>query len=156
MISRTTLIRRTLYSKNFFSGCLSSSNSSGGFGKRDATLYPVYTHFLSKSILEHLQNEKSDWVRSHGLQYGLNLNSNGTFVLRFPPSNGQRETGHIWTSYDSSKKQHWISLYKNGSMYRHLIKDNINSENMPASAVSDRIKTCVEEVIKTVDSAGEI
>lgn len=41
-------------------------------------------------------------------------------------------------------------------MYRHLIKDNINSENMSASAVSDRIKTCVEELVKTVDSAEEI
>mmetsp|Transcript_19596 Transcript_19596/g.29074 ORF Transcript_19596/g.29074 Transcript_19596/m.29074 type:complete len:96 (-) Transcript_19596:92-379(-) len=89
------LIPRTVRLVEGISRCLSSSISSES-NRITSKFFPLYTHFLSQGILEYLQNEKSEWVRSHGLENALDLNSNGTFVLRFPPSNGKAGSGHIW------------------------------------------------------------
>lgn len=42
-----------------------------------------YIHPLSQIVLEHLQTVHSDWVHRNGLETGLELNKDGTFVLRF-------------------------------------------------------------------------
>jgi hypothetical protein len=44
----------------------------------------VYVHHISQTILRHLQDERHDWLVAHGLDRGLRLNANGTFVLQFP------------------------------------------------------------------------
>jgi hypothetical protein len=57
--------------------------------------YPVYVHHVSKIALEHLQGTRADWVVQQGLDSGLTINPNGTFVLIFPTQHGQ-ESGRIW------------------------------------------------------------
>lgn len=62
----------------------SSSNcwfSSSTFTKSE------YIHPLSQIVLEHLQTHHSSWIEHVGLDKGLNLNKDGTFVLRFPSVN---------------------------------------------------------------------
>ena len=54
---------------------------------------PVYVHHLSKNILQHLQDNHSQWIRDKGLDRGLKVNPDGTFVLLFP---GHKENGRIW------------------------------------------------------------
>ena len=100
--------------------------------------YPVYVHHVSKVALERLQKGHSSWISSKGLDSGLHINPNGTFTLSFPAREGF-DSGRIWwvsqtscgyrflndirygltshssiivcrTSYDSSKKQHWLSF----------------------------------------------
>jgi len=43
-----------------------------------------YIHPLSQIVLEHLQSHHSRWVTEMGLDTGLKLNKDGTFVLCFP------------------------------------------------------------------------
>jgi hypothetical protein len=57
--------------------------------------YPVYVHYVSKVALEHLQGAQGDWVVKQGLDSRLTINPNGTFVLAFPPLQGQ-EAGKVW------------------------------------------------------------
>jgi hypothetical protein len=57
--------------------------------------YPAYVHHVSKTVLEHLQGARSDWLTEQGLDRGLRLNSNGTFVLQFPAKRGF-DSGRIW------------------------------------------------------------
>ena len=42
-----------------------------------------YVHPLSQIVLEHLQSRHGPWVKGMGLDTGLKLNEDGTFVLRF-------------------------------------------------------------------------
>ena len=60
-----------------------------------------YIHPLSQIVLEHLQSHHSQWIQQVGLDTGLRLNKDGTFVLRFPGSGDEAvdETavdGSIW------------------------------------------------------------
>ena len=48
-----------------------------------------YIHPLSQIVLEHLQTVHSDWVHRNGLETGLELNKDGTFVLRFGGNSGE-------------------------------------------------------------------
>ena len=56
----------------------SSETSSALFTKSE------YIHPLSQIVLERLQSHHSHWVQYTGLDRGLKLNKDGTFVLRFP------------------------------------------------------------------------
>lgn len=58
-------------------------------------LAPVYVHHISKTVLQHLQSECYEWLQQTGLNRGLRLNANGTFVLQFPERKGHDE-GRIW------------------------------------------------------------
>jgi hypothetical protein len=58
-------------------------------------VFPVYVHHVSKITLEHLQGKRSDWVLGQGLDTGLHINPNGTFVLSFPAKKGY-DAGRIW------------------------------------------------------------
>ena len=55
-----------------------------------------YIHPLSQIVLEHLQSSHSQWVQHVGLDTGLKLNKDGTFVLRFPGTDdGESLAGSI-------------------------------------------------------------
>ena len=56
---------------------------------------PVYVHHVSKLVLEHLQQNRSEWLLEKGLDRGLQINKNGTFVLSFPARKGF-VSGRIW------------------------------------------------------------
>lgn len=65
-----------------------------------------YIHPLSQIVLEHLQSSHSHWVQRMGLDTGLKLNKDGTFVLHFPiddetvevegTSSEDKTNGSIW------------------------------------------------------------
>lgn len=57
---------------------------------------PVYVHHVSKIVLEHLQDKRVDWVEGKGLNGGLHINPNGTFILRFPSTTAGYDAGKIW------------------------------------------------------------
>lgn len=85
--------------------------------------YPVYVHNISKIALEHLQNNQSTWLINKGLNRGLHINPNGTFTMSFPARQGF-DAGRIWTSYDASTKQHWLSVYRKKLAVKFLLKDH--------------------------------
>ena len=58
-------------------------------------IHPVYVHHVSKITLEYLQNHRSDWLVQKGLDRGLRIHPNGTFVLNFPARKGY-DSGRIW------------------------------------------------------------
>ena len=53
-----------------------------------------YVHPLSQLVLEYLQAEQSTWIEKHGLHQGLQVNEDGTFLIKFP-------------SYDKDKARIW-------------------------------------------------
>jgi len=57
--------------------------------------FPVYVHHVSKIALKHLQSKRSDWLLQQGLENGLRIIPNGTFVLSFPSKKGY-DAGKIW------------------------------------------------------------
>ena len=46
----------------------------------------------------YLQNERFEWVEQQGLDSGLRLNPDGTFVLHFPSGTDETtiDNGRIW------------------------------------------------------------
>jgi hypothetical protein len=78
----------------------SSSSQPDRHGPEDPPsshhLYPVYVHQVSKTVLQHLQDRRSEWLVANGLDKGLHVNANGTFVLKFPPSRPGMDSGRIW------------------------------------------------------------
>jgi hypothetical protein len=56
---------------------------------------PVYVHNVSRMVLEHLQENRSEWIMTNGLDGGLNINPNGTFIIKFPAMEGF-DSGKIW------------------------------------------------------------
>jgi hypothetical protein len=72
------------------------STSSAQTSVPNIPFYPVYVHHLSQIALEHLQNHHSDWVVQMGLDRGLRINQDGTFVLQFPETEEGYDGGRIW------------------------------------------------------------
>ncbi len=69
---------------------------SSGDDKGTVHFQPVYVNHFSKLVLEHLQNYQPEWLVRRGLNRGLRINDDGTFVLRFPVNEFGREAGRIW------------------------------------------------------------
>lgn len=58
-----------------------------------------YVHPLSQLVLEYLQTTRASWVERNGLDRGLKLQRDGTFVLKFPSF--EQDGARIW--YESHK-----------------------------------------------------
>jgi hypothetical protein len=120
-------------------------------------------------VLEHLQDNRSDWLVARGLDRNLKIRANGTFLLTFPGF------GRIWTSYDSHKRQHWLSVYRKKMAVRFLLKDHeraaivlqeqhqlqrqTSSSSSTTSRVQDyhlssilKVQRAVDEMIKAVET----
>mmetsp|Transcript_29740 Transcript_29740/g.69771 ORF Transcript_29740/g.69771 Transcript_29740/m.69771 type:complete len:172 (+) Transcript_29740:3-518(+) len=98
-----------------------SSSSTNVEEKQDVTFSRVYTHPLSQVVLEHLQNVHGDWMIRKGLHRGLTIDRDGSFCINFSadyPGDDTR-SGRIWTSYDATKKQYWLSAYKHELLGRY-------------------------------------
>lgn len=127
--------------------------------KQTKNFHPVYVHHISKLTLEYLQNQKYDWLLEKGLDRGLRINQNGTFVLSFPAQKGL-DTGKIWTSYDSSRKQHWLSIYRQKLAVRFLLKDHGGQYLKTTEAINSAdpnrmIRMAVDQLIATVDQVED-
>lgn len=87
---------RTVLAPATAARCSLSSSSSAAETEVDRRqFHPVYVHHVSKTVLQHLQENRAEWLVSEGLDSGLRLNSNGTFVLQFPARKGF-DAGRIW------------------------------------------------------------
>ena len=63
--------------------------------KEDDRIFPVYVHPVSKVVLQHLQDVRYGWLCEQGLNGGLQIKSNGTFLLKYPGRKGS-DQGKIW------------------------------------------------------------
>lgn len=132
----------------------------------DDRIFPVYMHHVSTVVLQHLQDSRADWLVAQGLHQGLQVKSNGTFCLTFPAPKG-RDAGKIWTSYDSSTRRHWLSVYRPKFNARFLLKQSrcrsreakfsAASQNIMQSthqmSAEDQIRSAVDELIRQMPSS---
>lgn len=70
---------------------------------RDRMINPVYIHHVSKIALQHLQDSRYEWLQQQGLDKGLRIKSDGTFVLEFPARKGF-DAGRIWYAIQQSER----------------------------------------------------
>lgn len=73
-------------------------NYYDGSSEQQEDIVPVYIHRVSKVVLQHLQGSRSGWLVDQGLTRGLQIKSNGTFLLKFPARKGF-DGGKIWYVY---------------------------------------------------------
>ena len=127
----------------------SSSSSSSFFTKTE------YIHPLSQIVLEHLQNHHSEWVQSRGLDKGLKLNKDGTFVLRFPqndkPVDGNVDTakqGSIWTMYTPEESKHYLCIRNGNLVGRFMLQDNKKPAwHTDKRSTPERVQDAVNEMV---------
>jgi len=123
---------------------------------RRLKFYPIYCHHLSSVALQHLQNTKRDWILKNALDKGLRLNPDGTFVLYFPAPRKGVDGGRIWTSYDGSKKQHWLSVYKEQLVGRFLLKDTRLEQSVEhEETVNANVRSSVDRMIAKLQELEE-
>ena len=67
----------------------------GSSTQEEDKIFPVYIHHVSKIVLQHLQDAQGEWLTRQGLDRGLHIKSNGTFLLNFPARQGY-DAGKIW------------------------------------------------------------
>ena len=139
--------QRCYRSADVSSNSVDESNQAKNF-------FPVYVHHVSKIVLEHLQESRADWLIERGLDRGLYINPNGTFAMHFPARKGF-DSGRIWTSYDTAKKQHWLSVYRQKLAVRFLLKDHgkcMNTTKVHDATKSEaKIKAAVDQMILSVN-----
>ena len=134
-----------------------NSNTTTNDGNNAVFHRNVYVHPLSQIILEHLQDEQSDWILQKGLERSLNIHRDGSFELHFSSSSSSSsdndEKGdRIWTSYDEQEKKHWLSVQR-GSLYeRFLLQDNLLSAwNDNRKSLPERVQMAVDEMIRAIE-----
>ena len=94
MASRTTL-------QHHHQRCFLSSNEEpqSSQSSQHSDVFPVYTHHVSKIVLQHLQDARAGWLVEQGLASGLQIKANGTFLLHFPSRSDGGDGGKIWYVY---------------------------------------------------------
>ncbi|KAG7342008.1 hypothetical protein IV203_007100 [Nitzschia inconspicua] len=152
-----TCRHNTTSSKSYARASSTSAQTSDQRLQQQPGFHPIYVHHVSRVALEHLQDNRSDWLVARGLHRNLQICKNGTFILKFP------EYGRIWTSYDSIKRQHWLSVSRNELAVRFLLKDHDKAamallqqphkmQEYQLMSVR-RIQQAIDEMIKSVDKS---
>jgi hypothetical protein len=165
----------------------SSSSQPCRHGSEDppssSHLYPVYVHQVSKTVLQHLQDRQSEWLVANGLDKGLHVNANGTFILKFLSSRPGVDAGRIWyvrsplacssrpkdrltsvnrTSYEAATQQHWLSVYRQKLLARFLLKDasksprNTHYRYIVSTKTELEIRVAVDRMIEELGGGGTI
>jgi len=108
-----------------------------------------YVHPLSQIVLERLQSNHSDYLIATGLDKGLTLEKDGTFVLRYPSQDDREgEDCQIWTRYEPEEKKHWLSVRKNGVEGQFLLQDNLKSAwHSSALSTPEKVRAAVDKMI---------
>mmetsp|Transcript_10032 Transcript_10032/g.14948 ORF Transcript_10032/g.14948 Transcript_10032/m.14948 type:complete len:186 (-) Transcript_10032:1885-2442(-) len=126
----------------------SSSTSSSSFTKTE------YIHPLSQIVLEHLQNHHSEWVQSRGLDKGLELKKDGTFILRFPQTtkadddSADATKGSIWTMYEAEESKHYLCIRNGLLVGRYMLQDNKKPAwHTDKRSTPERVQDAVDEMI---------
>ena len=111
-----------------------------------------YVHPLSQLVLEHLQTTRSAWVERMGLDKGLSLQRDGTFLLKFP-SYGT-DQARIWTSFDSQDKKHWLSVHKGDLVGRFILQDNLKAAWNDGRSTPEKVHKAVDAMIDRIDDVS--
>lgn len=128
----------------------SSSSSSSSFTKTE------YIHPLSQIVLEHLQSRHSEWVQTKGLDKGLELKKDGTFVLRFPQPTAKTDDdsvdtttmGSIWTMYAAEESKHYLCVRNGNLVGRYMLQDNKKPAwHTDKRSTPQRVQDAVDEMI---------
>jgi hypothetical protein len=106
----------TLTTKEESDKVSSTTNSS----INSSILQHAYVHKISQTVLQHLQNTHHGWIVSQGLDRGLRLNPNGTFVLQFPNTSRGYDSGRIW--YVCLISLFFENIKKVNFQFRHYIR----------------------------------
>lgn len=110
-----------------------------------------------------------------GLDTGLKLNKDGTFVLRFPSPDGDSgiatddETvegssidkdgmnGSIWTMYESTEKKHYLCVAKGIIVGRYMLQDNAKPAwHSDKRSTPERVQDAVDEMIDKLQQVGKV
>ena len=100
--SRQIMLQRPATAASGYQRCyLSSRNDTESqpqtmAAEADDRVFPVYMHHVSKIVLQHLQDSRAGWLIEQGLDSGLQIKSNGTFLLHFPATQDGSAGGKIW------------------------------------------------------------
>ena len=109
-----------------------------------------YVHPLSQLVLEHLQTSRSEWVQRTGLDTGLVLQRDGTFLLKFPTY--EVDQARIWTSFDAVEKKHWLTVRKGNLVGRFLLQDNLKPAWNDSQSTPEKVQTAVDAMIERIES----
>ena len=129
-----------------------SRSSSSTFTKTE------YIHPLSQIVLEHLQSKHGEWVKTRGLDKGLELKKDGTFVLRFPQATNidgdvvENRKGSIWTMYEAEESKHYLCVRNENLVGRYMLQDNKKPAwHTDKRSTPERVQDAVDEMILKMD-----
>lgn len=130
-----------------------SLSSTSSFTKTE------HVHPLSQIVLKHLQSRHSEWVQSMGLDKGLELKNDGTFVLRFPQPTTQTDDssvdtaiGAIWTTYSVEESKHYLCVRKDKIVGRYVLQDNKKPAwHTDKRSTPQRVQDAVDEMIRKME-----
>lgn len=137
----------------------------------------AYVHPLSQIVLEHLQSRHGTWVTDVGLDTGLQLKEDGTFVLRFPGAGGgvvagedaagdieaegraaeetMTDHGSIWTVYEAAESKHYLCVSKGSLVGQYLLQDNTKSAwHTEKRSTPERIQDAVDGMVEQIQEIG--
>lgn len=98
-------------------------------------------------------------MQSNGLDKGLELKKDGTFVLRFPSqptkndvddSDGvdDKTMGSIWTIYDAEESKHYMCIRNGNLVGRYMLQDNKKPAwHSDKRSTPERVQDAVDEMI---------
>ena len=109
-----------------------------------------YVHPLSQLVLEHLQTSRSDWIQRTGLDKGLVLQKDGTFLLKFPSY--ETDQSRIWTWFDNQEKKHWLTVHKGELVGRFLLQDNMKPAWNDSKSTPEKVQNAVDAMIDRIES----
>jgi hypothetical protein len=108
-----------------------------------------YVHPLSQLVLQHLQNARGDWVHQQGLDKGLSIQPNGTFVLKFPSYD--KDKASIWTSFEPEEKKHYLTVHKGDLVGRYMLQDNLKPAWNDGRSTPEKIQQAVDAMIEKIN-----
>lgn len=181
-VKRSDLHARTNFSSSHWMERLQTIHTRGPHDFSTFTK-SAYVHPLSQIVLEHLQSRHSHWVAEMGLDTGLKLIDDGTFVLRFPSADcgsvaaeaGDKEgedkegevegssaedktsinDGSIWTMYEPSEKKHYLCVTKGSLVGRYMLQDNTQPAwHSDKRSTPERVQDAVDEMIEKIQETG--
>lgn len=97
-----------------------------------------------------------------GLNKGLELRKDGTFILRFPSTTTASSTkeddndddeatkgSSIWTMYEAEEKKHYLCIRSNNLVGHYLLQDNKKPAwHTDKRSTPERVQDAVDEMIQ--------
>ena len=87
-----------------------------------------------------------------GLDKGLSLQRDGTFLLKFPSYN--TDQARIWTSFDSQEKKHWLTVHRGDLVGRFILQDNLKAAWNDGRSTPEKVHNAVDAMIDRIDNVS--